>query len=196
MKKQLKEILDKNEKVIWDSGINLKVNLKKMLFFITLFSLLVTFVIFIIIFQIFKAPNYNNSTLVLIVVTLIVLITTMFISYKLVGKRIKNTHFFITNKKIIKRTGLFKDKYVFYNIKYVNSIVINQNLFDVKSSENGIGSLFIKIKNTNLSLDDKAKPFLNMRLYSLEKVHEAYKILFDLIKVYNKKFKTVMGNDL
>ncbi|MEI6228685.1 MAG: hypothetical protein WCP11_01520 [Candidatus Saccharibacteria bacterium] len=181
---KFKLILQEQEKIQWSGNVNVGANIMKGLIpFMTSMILLGAF------FGvggggIWYGANYGkgqinvvNDVLLILIPIWIILLAAYFIVNFLNSK---NTFFCITDKRIIKRSGAFGDKFIHYSLKNVGTVSVAGSMFDNKG-EDGSANLLVVIKdfyNNTASMN-------SLRVKSLQGAYEAYKMLS----------KTVEGNN-
>ena len=96
----------------------------------------------------------------------------------------KNTYFAITNKRIIKRSGIFNKNFIHYSLKNIGTIQVTGNIFDSKNS----ATLLITTKDfhTDTNVHNIANKLI---INSLCDAYEAYNILSELTEGNNESFR-------
>ena len=183
---KFKFILQEEEKIQWSGNVNVGANIMKGL--IPFVALVAPLGAFFGVFGggIWYSVNYGkvqinvvNDVLAILIPVWIILLAAYFIVNFLNSK---NTFFCITDKRIIKRSGAFGNKFIHYSLKNVGTVSVSGSMFDSKG-EGGSANLSVAIKdfytNTNTASMN------NLKVRSLRGAYEAYKMLS----------KTVEGNN-
>lgn len=128
-------------------------------------------------------PDGPDFAVVGIVSASIILVVNLF-AFWAKRKIAKNTYFCITNERVIKKTGLFNDKYVHYSLKNVGNVEVVGSAFD-KKGENASATLVVTSKDFHT--DTSSKDIL--KVPSLNNAYEAYKILAEVTEGYNENLR-------
>jgi len=86
----------------------------------------------------------------------------------------KNTYFCITNKRIIKRSGAFNNRFIHYTLKNIGTVEVVGGIFDNSESAN----LIVTTKDFHND-QNGYKRAIRLKISSLNKAYEAYNILYD-----------------
>lgn len=98
----------------------------------------------------------------------------IFISIKLSSMNANNTYLCITNKRIIKRSGVFSCKYVHYSLRNVGTVSVSESFFDTKG-KNASASLIVDVK----FFHNNVNGFCRLVVHSLKNAYNAYNLLVD-----------------
>lgn len=172
-------ILDKEEEIKWCNNINISAYVKKNVCKTFLFGLFPPFAMLLL-----GIPY----TLVILVLSLLNIIELwigiahfIFSIFACAGyvlylkKYAANTFFCITNKRIIKRSGAFNNKFIHYSLKNVGNIEVSGSMFDSKGNE-GSATLIVSVKEFHSNSDGNKAP-LKLYIESLNNAYDAYKYL-------------------
>ena len=191
MEEKFKVILDDDEKIKWINGINTNAYTKKFFLETFLFGLFPPIAILLL-----GAP-YGWLTLLLSIlgvipmwigiVHFIVSLTICFLYYTYLKKEANNTFFCITDKRIIKRSGAFNNKFVHYSLKNVGTVRVEGGIFDRKDN-NPSATLNVTVKDYHTNTDGNSRPSV-LSVNSLENAYEAYKLLGDLTEGNNENLR-------
>lgn len=191
MEEKFKLLLDKNEKIIWCGDINVSAYVKGNFLKLFLFGLFPPFALLmlgipysliLLILSILKIipmwiglPHFAFSLLVCLIYIIIL------------NKSAKNTFFCITNKRIIKRSGVFNNDFVHYSLKNVGNVTVDGSLFDRKG-DNPSASLLINVKVYHSNTSEKEGLDV-LRIDYLNNAYEAYRIINELAEGHNESFR-------
>ena len=179
MKKEMfQNILQKDEEVIWSAGVNKSAYIVKRTFASGVLMLFIVLALFstgpvcgIITTQVEGEAEVSVFLKTLSILWGSVIGVGLIISFLRACLNSSNTFFAITNKRIIKRSGVFNNKFMHYSLKNVGNVGVVGSVFD-KKGENASANIIITIKdfhnNTNSAKLD---------VTSLENAYDAYKIL-------------------
>lgn len=153
-------ILEVDEKIIWTSNVNV-------------FNYIIRgfLSIFICIFWTLLLIFFLNKTFFACLLIMLICIVV------LLNKNAHNTYFSITNKRIIKRYGIFKPNFVGYPILNIKSIKVTEKKI-----------LFKKEKTTNFTFfipfdyDNGVSLNYSLEIKALNNAYEALEILTKLTK--------------
>ena len=184
-------ILDNDEKILWCGDINVSASIKSIFLKTFLFGLFPPFSILML------GVPYSIVLLILSLLNIIPLwigiihfifsIFACLIFLFLLRKSAKNTFCCITNKRVIKRSGTFNNKFVHYALKNIGNVEVSGGLFDSKN-DNPSADFIITVKDYHI--DSNNTPHSKkLIINSLNKSYEAYKFLTDLIEGYNEVFR-------
>lgn len=190
MKKEMFEnILQKDEEIIWVEGVNkcafkIKNSIKYICIFAFIGFFVAQFVTIAASFANFGNASEPSSVLKYWPITwLIVFIIGIVISIILTTLEADNTYFAVTNKRIIKRSGVFNINFIHYSLKNIGTVNVQGGIFDSRG-ENASATLFITVKDFHTNTDGNTRP---MRL-SIDSLNNAY-------KCYNLLSEKVDGNN-
>lgn len=178
-------ILDRDEDIKWSNGINVSSYIKKTFFKtfllglfppVALLMLGIPYSLVLLILSLIKIiPIYIG------IAHFIFSLIACFIFILVLNKNGKNTYCAITNKRIIKRSGPFNNKFIHYSLKNVGTIEVAGGLFDNDMSAN----LIVSVKDYHLNSDGNTNP-KKLEINSLNNAYEAYKLLSSLTEGNNK----------
>lgn len=188
IEEKFKPILDEEEKIKWCNDINYDANTKKVFLKYLLWGLFPPFAMLML------GVPYSIVILILSLLKIIPVwigpahfifsVIACLVFIKLLDKNGKNTFFCITNKRIIKRTGAFNNKFVSYSLKNIGTIEVSGGLFDRKDN-NPSANLIIRVKDFHHNSEGTAiQQTLNVN--SLNDAYEAYKLLNNMTEGNNE----------
>ena len=190
MKEKFEMILDKDEEVKWSNGVNVKAAVLKGLViaipFSAFLSLWGTLFFGSFIFS-DKFMEGNGPYLVpFLYVFPIFVIAYVVVSYL----NAKNTYFAITNKRIIKRSGAFKNSFIHYTLKNVGTIQVVGSVVDSENS----ATLNIVTKDFHTDSQGHASGAA-LKIGSLCGAYDAYKMLNELTEGNNENLRVTIENN-
>jgi len=103
-----------------------------------------------------------------------------------------NTFFAITNKRIIKRSGAFNNKFIHYSLKNIGNVEVIGSVFDSKGSD-GSAKLIITTKDFHTNTDGNRTPKY-LVINSLNKAYKAYSLLSEKTEGNNEVFRIKTEN--
>lgn len=193
-----KNILQKDEEIVWEEGVN-----RKAFFFKNYLIYLVGFLIVAIFCSFFFTEIVHNKVewntffdknanipdksyyftqisrtaaiIYIVLASIIITIGTL---------ESKNTFFAITNKRIIKRTGIFNYKFRHYSLKNVGNVSVSGSIFDSKGDD-GSATLVVFTKDFHNDTEGLTYPGTCI-ITSLNKGYKAYSILSEMVHGNNE----------
>ncbi len=190
-KEKFDMLLDKDEEIKWCDGVNASVYIKKNFFKFFLTGLFPPIALLML------GTPYGWLLLLLSLLKIIpmwigvahfIFSVVVCIVYIIVlNMDAKNTFFCITNKRIIKRSGAFNNKFVHYSLKNVGTIRVEGGIFDSKG-KNPSANLFVTVKDYHTNTDGNSRPDFII-INSLNNAYEAYKIVNELTEGNNENFR-------
>lgn len=191
MKEKFEMILDKDEVIKWSNGVNISAYVKKNFFKTFLFGLFPP-----VAFLMLGTP-YGWLLLLLSLLKLIPMwigvthfifsVMVCLVYIVILNMEAKNTFCCITNKRIIKRSGAFNNKFVHYSLKNVGTVKVDGSIFDSKG-DNPSAKLTVTVKDFHTNSDGNSSPMF-LSVNSLNNAYEAYKILNDLTEGNNENLR-------
>lgn len=191
MKEKFEMLLDKDEEIKWINGINISAYVKKNFFKTFLLGLLPPFAILML------GIPYGWLLLLLSLLKVIPMwigiahfifsVVACLVYIVVLNMEAKNTYCCITDKRVIKRSGAFNNKFVHYSLKNIGTVRLDGGIFDNKGN-NPSASLFITVKDYHTNTDGNIKPMV-LSVDSLNNAYEAYKILSDLTDGNNENLR-------
>ena len=194
-KDKFENILQKDEEIIWSESINKSAYIiKNMLIYALIFTFIGLFLSFFIggpVSGIIAAKGNidPDSTLINIgkIIWIIVFGCGVFFSFIGVCLTANKTYFAITNKRIIKRSGVFNINYIHYSLKNIGTVRVAGSLFD-KKGKNPSASLYITVKDYHTNTDGNTSRVV-LPIQSLNNAYEAYKKISDLTDGNNENLR-------
>ena len=178
-KNKFESILQKDEEIKWASRSNALTSCLKSLIPTILFEAFISFAITMFVSTIFfrdkmmDGPYLKPFLYILPVMVLITMLMTFMGSL--------NTYFAITNKRIIKRSGVLKNTYIHYSLKNVGNIEAIGSIF-------GKNSVSLRIIIKEFHNDSNALPS-GLLVNSLYNGYEGYKILSEIVEGNNESVR-------
>lgn len=181
-------LLDNDEDIKWCNGINVSAYVKKNFFKTLLLGLFpptavimlgVPYTLIFLILSLFNIiPLWIGlEHLVFSILVIIIFITILNMSGK-------NTYFCITNKRVIKRSGSFNNKFIHYSLKNIGTVEVSGGLFD-SNGKNRSANLKVSIKDFHFNTDGNGH-LKFLEVISLNNAYEAYKLLNELTEGNNE----------
>lgn len=181
-------ILDSDEKILWCGDINVSAYVKKNFFKTFLFGLFPPFALLML------GIPYSIVLLILSILNIIPLwigiahfifsVIACLIYILILTKDAQNTFCCITDKRVIKRSGAFNNKFIHYSLKNIGNVEVNGGIFDSKGN-NPSADFIITVKDYHIDSNNTPSS-KKLVIYSLNKSYEAYKLLSDLIEGNNE----------
>lgn len=190
-KEKFNMLLDKDEEIKWCEGVNTSAYLKKN------FSKTFLFGLFPPIAMLMLGTPYGWLLLLLSLLKVIPMwigvahfifsILVCIVYVIVLNMDAKNTFCCITNKRVIKRSGAFNNKFVHYSLKNVGTVRAEGGIFDSKG-KNHSANLFVTVKDYHTNTDGNNRPNV-LSVKSLNNAYEAYKIINELTEGNNENFR-------
>lgn len=173
-KDMFEQVLQKEENILWAEGVNAKAFIKSETLTGIGFSAFISCFPAQLITIAFAAATDGNKSILAVwpIVWAISFIIGTIISYVIAKRNSKNTFFAITDKRIIKRSGVFRNQYIHYSLRNIGTVQVSGGIFDNNES----ASLIITVKDFHINTDGNSHP-LRLGVKSLNKAYEAYNIL-------------------
>ena len=197
MKEKFDIILDENEEIKWCDGIYSKAYIMDTFgktFLIGLFPATAVLMLgvpygwlFLILSLLGVIPLWIGVSYFIfsIIVCLIFIV--------ILNMNAKNTFFCITNKRVIKRSGAFNNKFIHYSLKNIGTIKVDGGIFDRKDN-NPSASLTVTVKDYHNNTDGNSNPTV-LNVKSLNNAYEAYKLLNNLTEGNNENIRIKVETD-
>ena len=96
----------------------------------------------------------------------------------------RNTYFCITNKRIIKRSGAFNNKFIHYTLKNLGTISVSGGIFHGENCAN----LIIATKDFHNN-SNGGRVGLNLSIPALNNAYEAYNLLSSMVEGNNESLR-------
>lgn len=192
-KEVFRNILQKDEEIIWAEGVNKSAFKKKnWLKYVAIFAFAGIFIAqFVTIaagFATFDNVNEAGSVIKCWPITwLIVFVIGIFIGLILSTMEANNTFFAITNKRIIKRSGIFNINFIHYSLKNVGTVNVRGGIFDSRG-ENASATLLITVKDFHTNTDGNTRPMI-LSIDSLICAYKAYNLLSEKVEGNNETLR-------
>ena len=187
-KDKFEMILDNDEEIKWCKGVDSKAYLRKSLYKTFLLGLFPPFAIlmlgipYTLVLLILSLLNIIPMPIGIIHFIFSIIAIAAYTKY--LEKEANNTYFCITDKRIIKRSGAFNNKFIHYSLKNVGTIEVVGELFDTKEPTPS-ANLMIKVKNFHQTSDGEGAQS-TLLITSLSDAYEAYKVLSELTEGNNE----------
>ena len=188
---KFKIVLDDDEKVLWCDGVNKSAFVKKCFTKLFLFGLFPPFAVLLL------GIPYTLAFLVLSLLNVIPMLVgvihfifsvcAVWFYIKCLNMEADNTFLCITDKRVIKRAGVFNNKFIHYSLKNIGTIEVSGGLFDSKD-ENPSADLNISVKDFHMNADGEdhnTKSFIT----SLNNAYDCYKKLSELTEGNNESIR-------
>lgn len=181
-------ILDKDEEIKWCEGVNAKAYVKKTIFKMFLFGLFPPFALlmlgipYTLVFLVLSLLKIIPMPIGIIHFIFSVIAVLAYVKY--LDMNAKNTYLCITDKRVIKRSGAFNNKFIHYSLKNVGTIEVIGELFDNKD-QNPSANLMVSVKDFHLNTDGNSVQH-KLDIVSLNNAYEAYKVLSELTEGNNE----------
>lgn len=178
-----KQVLQNDEEILFEEGVNKKAFIKKgLLSGIGLSAFISCFPAqFITIACAMITDGGKGIMIVWPISWAIIFVIGIILSYVITKLESKNTYFAVTNKRIIKRYGAFNNKYVHYSLKNVGTVMVSGSIFDTDESAN----LIVSVKDFHMNTDGHTSP-LKLTVKSLNRAYEAYNVLSEKVEGNNE----------
>lgn len=195
------KILQDDETIIWSNGVNRKSYLLKKQLTTTLacafIGLFISFFIGgiatgIISSQYEGLNEISTMFKVIGILWLAIFSIGFIISFINNYFNAKNTYLAITNKRVIKRSGAFSDKFIHYSLRNVGNIEVCGSLLDSKD-QNASANLIISTKDFHTNTDGNTRP-VRLVITSLNNAYEAYKVLSKETEGHNEVLRIKKEN--
>ena len=186
-----KVILDDDEKVLWCEGVNKDAYIKKCatkLFLIGLFppfALLMLGVPYTLLFLVLSL--FNVIPLLAGIIHFIFSICVVCAYLKCLNMEADNTGICITDKRLIKRSGIFNSKFIHYSLRNIGTVEVAGGLFDRKDS-NPSADLIVSVKDFHMNSDGESH-HTKLSVISLNNAYDCYKKLSDLTEGNNETIR-------
>lgn len=189
-KEKFEQVLQKNEEILWAEGVNkgayfLKEGLKSIIYvgIVAFFMSFISAIYGRIFFDI-ASTNLGNFIAKSFVIIFCIGIILSFIN---IGLFANNTFLAITNKRIIKRSGAFNNKFIHYSLKNIGTCEVIGSIFD-KKGKDGSATLTVTVKDFHTNTDGNAFP-VKLSIDCLNKAYNAYNVLSEQIDGYNESLR-------
>ena len=93
----------------------------------------------------------------------------------------------ITNKRIIKRSGAFNNKFIHYSLKNIGTCEVVGSIFD-KKGKDGSANLIVTVKDFHTNTDGNAFP-VTLNVDCLNNAYNAYNILSEQVDGNNESLR-------
>ena len=186
---KFEQVLQKDEEVLLAEGVNKKSYfLKNGLTNIIVFGIISLFLS--VLFTCFiYALSHTDSNFVDLFLKLFIIIFVICIVFSIIDIILvaNNTFFAITNKRIIKRSGRFNNKFIHYSLKNVGTCEVIGSIFD-KKGKDGSATLKVNVKDFHTNTDGDAFPVI-LSVECLNKAYKAYNLLSEQVDGNNESFR-------
>ena len=188
-KEKYVQVLQKDEEVIWAEGVNKGAYfLKNGLTYIIAVGIVAIFISFMYV-AISSQTNSNvyftlDSIFKLFGILFGIGIILSFIGIALVAN---NIFLAITNKRIIKRSGAFNNRFIHYSLKNIGTCEVVGSIFD-KKGKDGSATLIVAVKDFQTNTDGNAFP-VTLNVDCLNKVYNAYNVLSEQVDGNNESLR-------
>ena len=193
-KERFENILQKDEEIIWAEGVNKGAfKIKNCLKYVVKFALVGAFVaqIVTIVAGVATSDSPDSSAISVFkywpITWLIVFVIGIFVGIILSTLEANNTYFAITNKRIIKRSGIFNISFIHYSLKNIGTVNVQGGIFDSRG-ENASASLFITVKDFHTNTDGNTRP-MRLSIDSLNCAYKAYNLLSEEVDGNNENLR-------
>ncbi len=175
-------VLQDDEEIKWSNKINVFANVLKGMLPTILIGGFFSFWAALFFGGIFlNAENFDGPNL-FPVVYILPTIVVLYIIYSSLNAR--NTYFAITNKRIIKRSGAFRNSFIHYTLKNVGTVQVVGSIVDSKNS----ATLLVTTKDFHT--DAKGNTAASrLKVSSLYDAYEAYNTLSELAEGNNENLR-------
>ena len=194
-KEVFSNILQKDEKLKWVEGVNKKAFIiKSSLWSVRTFAIVGVFVAQLATIirgasLAEKAANHGVGNVFKIWPIVWLIVVAIGLVFGIIKSILdsKNYYFAITDKRIIKRSGVFNIKFVHYSLKNIGTIEVVGSIFDSKGKDSS-ANLVIKVKDFHTNTDGNTRP-VSLDVISLNKAYDAYKMLSEEVDGNNENFR-------
>ena len=178
MKEKFEMVLHKDEEIKWCNKTDVLSNLLSLIWSVIIFAFCIWGVI-LFKNKFGKIPPVYIFTIFIIIGILICI---------MVSVNAMTTSIAITNKRIIKRTGVFTKNFVYYSLKNIGTIGVHGNILAFNNS----ATLSINLKNfhTDINVNNNINNFQNnLVIPLLRDAYTAYKVLSELTDGNNENLR-------
>lgn len=183
-------LLDKDEEIKWSNGTNVSAYVKKNFlktFLLGLFPPIAVFMLGIPYSWLILILSLTQEIPIWIgILHFLFSIVMCGIYITILNKSAKNTFFCITNKRIIVRSGVFRNDFKHFSLKNIGNVQVNGSIFDSKGN-NPSANLNIICKNFHTNTSSNSSVIL--RIDSLNNAYEAYKLISKVIEGNNESLR-------
>jgi len=191
VKDKFQHVLQDDEEIIWSNGVNKKAYILNTSSFgiFSSFAFGIILSAFLGIIPNTIKGNDEVSYWLPAVLSYFAIIFVIGLTLSLIGSSLnaRNTFFAITNKRIIKRSGKFSDRFEHYSLQNVGNVEVRGTIFDSKG-ENGSANLIVLAKSYHTNTAG-ASTRTGLMICSLNNAYEAYNVLSEKVHGNNESFK-------
>jgi hypothetical protein len=175
-------VLQDDEEIKWSNRVNIFANVLKGMLPTILIGGFFSFWVALFFGGIFFEDRLSNGPYLYPIIYILPTIVILYIVYSSLNAR--NTYFAITNKRIIKRSGAFRNSFIHYTLKNVGTVQVVGSIVDSKNS----ATLLVTTKDFHT--DAKGNTAASrLKISSLYDAYEAYNTLNELVEGNNENLR-------